>query len=201
MTILFYTPNSPYARTARIALREWNVLDRVEEQRAANRQADNPVVEFNPVGRVPTLVHDNLVVTEARNVFAYIKLIAGANDDGAKERDWKTISDEGQIVGFLDGIAFWVREARRSSSERSEFLLDVERDRTARCLDHLEKLATDDVLPNVAEFRGAALASALDLMGTHHFAPDWKSDRKALAKWFERQCKRRSMLETLPQIG
>lgn len=198
--ILFYTPNSPYARTARIALREWNVLEVAEERRAANREADNPVLEFSPVGRVPTLVHAGLVITEARSVFAYIKDFASAgNTERMSQIEWETVAEEGQIVGFLEGIAFWVRENRRAMESRSDFLLKVERDRMMRCLNYLNTLATTRPLPAVNEFRSAALASALHLMDAHHFCPDWKKNR-ALAAWFEHQLDRPSMRETEPHM-
>ncbi|WP_265517928.1 glutathione S-transferase family protein [Nitratireductor luteus] len=157
--ILFYTRNSPYARTARIALREWGLLEAVEERAAANREPDNPVLQFSPVGRVPTLVHADLVITEARSVFAYIKAFAGA---GYAERptpfDWATVAEEGQIVGFLEGIASWVRENRRAMEGQSDFLLNVERDRMLRCLNYLDALATNR--PSVNS-------------GVQHWRPPW----------------------------
>jgi glutathione S-transferase len=199
--ILFYTPNSPYARTARIALREWSVLEVADERLAANREADNPVLEFSPVGRVPTLVHAGLVITEARSVFAYIKNFASAgNPERTSQLDWETVAEEGQIVGFLEGIAFWVRENRRATEERSDFLLKVERDRMVRCLNYLDTLATARTLPTVNEFRGAALASALQLMDAHRFCSDWKTENTALAAWFEHQYDRPSMRETEPHL-
>lgn len=69
---LFYSQNSPYARIARMAVREFGLLDRVEERKAANRQPDNPVLAFSAAGRVPTLVDGDLVLTEARYVFDYL---------------------------------------------------------------------------------------------------------------------------------
>jgi glutathione S-transferase len=183
--ILFYTPNSPYARTARIALREWGVLDAAQERPAANRAADNPVLQFSPVGRVPTLVHSGLVITEARSVFAYIKDFAGSGSAGRTAPiDWATVAEEGQIVGFLEGIASWVRENRRAAEERS----------------NLDTLTGTRPLPAVSEFTGAALASALHLMDAHRFCPDWKMNNKALADWFERQRDRQSLRETEPHV-
>jgi len=196
--ILYYTPNSPYARTARIALREWGMLERADERLAANREANNPVLQFSPVGRVPTLVDDGLVITEARSVFAYIRGLA--DPACADTVDWNAVSDEGQIVGFLEGIAFWIRENRRAEAERSGFLLGVERDRMLRCLDCLDALAGSRPLPAVSEYRGAALASALHLMDAHGFCPGWKAKNRALTAWFERQVDRRSMQETAPQL-
>lgn len=199
--ILFYTPNSPYARTARIALREWGVLDAAQERPAANRAADNPVLQFSPVGRVPTLVHSGLVITEARSVFAYIKDFSGSGSAGRTAPiDWATVAEEGQIVGFLEGIASWVRENRRAAEERSNLVLKVERDRMLRCLNYLDTLTGTRPLPAVSEFTGAALASALHLMDAHRFCPDWKMNNKALADWFERQRDRQSIRETEPHV-
>ncbi|MEX0954100.1 MAG: glutathione S-transferase family protein [Rhizobiaceae bacterium] len=199
--ILFYTQNSPYARTARIALREWGVLGHAEERLAANRQADNPVLEFSPVGRVPTLVDAGLVITEARNIFAYVRDLAGAKaPDVAAQVDWTMVAEEGQIAGFLEGIATWVREGRRAREEQSDFLLEVERDRMLRCLDFLNNRAITRPLPTVSEFRGAALASALHLMDMHRFCPGWKQKNQALAAWFGSQLDRRSLQETAPQL-
>jgi glutathione S-transferase len=136
---LFYSPNSPYARIARVAVREFGLLDRVDERKAANRQPDNPVLAFSAAGRVPTLVDGDLVLTEARYVFDYI----AAKGRGAAVRDtsaidWRERALEGQVLGFVDGIANWVRERRRPSEQQSGFLIEVEVDRSARCLDHLE---------------------------------------------------------------
>lgn len=198
--ILFYTPNSPYARTARIALREWNVLGQAEERPAANRATNNPVLAFSPVGRVPTLVHGDLIITEARNVFAYIKDLASAE---VRERNaeihWKEVAEEGQIASFLEGVASWVREVR-AREERSDFFLAVEQDRMLRCLDFLNNLATARPQPAVSEFRGAALASALDLMEMHCFCPDWKQKNRDLAAWFGSQLDRRSLREMAPRM-
>jgi glutathione S-transferase len=199
--ILFYTPNSPYARTSRIALREWNILPNVEERIAANRQADNPVLEFSPVGRVPTLIHDALTITEASRVFSYIEELASADKSTqSKDYDWSVIAEEGQLSGFLEGIAFWIREKRRAPEEQSQFLLQVEHDRMLRCLDYIEKLAQARRLPDVNKFRTAALACALDLMDYHDFHPQWRNDNHALASWFGQQIDRPSMKDTAPII-
>jgi len=198
--ILFYTPNSPYARTARIALREWGVVDTAEERLAANRAPDNPVLQFSPVGRVPTLVHDDLVITEARNVFAYIA--AFGNAESAEDRaspDWPAVAEEGQSAGFLEGIVSWVRENRRPIDKRSDSLLKVEQDRARRCLDHLDARAAARRPPNVDLFGGAALAAALQLMEVHRLTPGWRLENRVLAGWFESQLERPSMRETAPQ--
>jgi glutathione S-transferase len=199
--ILFYTPNSPFARTARIALREWGLLEQAEERLAANRKPENPVLQFSPVGRVPTLVHGALVITEAHNVFAYIKKCAQADGTTPIEcKDWEVAAAEGQIVGFLEGIAAWVRENRREPNERSAFLIAVERDRMERGFHYLDKLAVASLLPNVCEFRGAALASTLQLISLHGLFERWESAHQSLAGRLLLQASRQSMQQTMPTL-
>jgi glutathione S-transferase len=199
---LFYTPNSPYARTARIALREYGLLATTEEAVAANREPDNPVLAFNPVGRVPTLVAGGLVITEAPRIFAYIRQVSGKSMPRPEtvSPDWEAVAQEGQILGFLEGIAFWVRENRRPVEHRSASLIDVEIDRAGRCLAHLNGNARRQHLPDVTEFRGAALAAALDLMDLHRLKPAWRTEHEALSAWLQRQASRSSLQQTVPKL-
>lgn len=196
--ILFYTPNSPFARTARIALREWGVLNQAEERFAANREAHNPVLKFSPVGRVPTLVDGDLVITEARAVFSYITARSGVTFP--RHFDWKAAAVEGQVLGFLEGIASLIRENRREAHERSPFLISVERDRMIRCLSHLEELARRNHLHDVSEFAGAALGSELALVSLHDFAQGWDQLYPHLSDWQSLQTSRQSMQATQPTL-
>ena len=197
---LFYSPNSPYARIARVALRESGLFDQASELMAANRQPDNPVLGFSPAGKVPTLVHEGLAITESRRIYDYI---AASSQTNALEREtpgnWKVIAQEGQILGFLDGIASWVREKRRLPEQQSGFLLQVEADRAERCLSLLEQIAINRDLPSVPAFRAIALASALSLMELHDFIPAWPQGFPQLRQWFAKQTARPSMQETAPK--
>lgn len=195
---LFYTPNSPYARIARIALREYGVLEQASELLAANRMPDNPVLQFSPVARVPTLVHNGLAITESRHVFRYIAGLAGRPDTSGE--DWRSIALEGQALGFLDGISAWVREKRREAPQQSPFLLQVEDDRARRCLKAFEIAAADAPLPGIPCFRATALACALALMDLHALVPGWREGHGALAAWYDDQAARPSMRETAPTL-
>jgi len=189
---LFFTPNSPYARIARVAAREFSI--EVEEVAASNRQPDNPVLEFSPVGRVPTLVDGNLVITEARHVVAYLRDFVGLPREAS---DWTSVAQDGLIAGFLEGICAWVRENRRSSTEKSATMISVERDRASRCLNALEAEAIS--LPALPAFRAIALTVALELMGRHRLVPTWRRACPRLAGWLDQQLDRPSMRSTRPQ--
>ena len=197
---LYYSQNSPYARIARMALRESGLSSFAEEFVAANRETDNPVLQYSPVGRVPTLIVDNIVITEAKNVFDYLSIRSGLETmQHDEKKDWAAISQEGQILGFLEGIANWVRENRRPADVRSKILLRVELDRSLRCMEYFESEAEATRLPHFPVFRSLALAASLGLMDFHKFHPDWRTVYQSLSAWYERQEKRDSMLETSPQ--
>lgn len=196
---LFYTPNSPYSRIARIAVREAGLVDEVDEILALNRQDDNPVLAHSPVGRVPTLVDGQIIITEARDVVSYIASVSNCRTmQTADPLDWISIAQNGQILGFLDGIATWVRELRRGSLV-SQDLIVVEAKRCERSLHYLNTAASNVALPAIPSFGAMALASAIDLMDTHGFAPDWRARFPPLSTWFEEQRARASMQATRPQ--
>lgn len=191
---LYYSPNSPFARIARVALRETGLIDSTEEFLAKNRAPDNPVLEHSPVGRVPTLVADGLTITETRPIYDFILQKAGTPPG---PEPWERIALDGQVFGFMEGISAWIREIRRGDL-CSEFLRQVEIDRATRCLDHLNGLAAKDQVPPFPSFSAVALAVSLDLMMAFHLRPGWQSDHPGLSAWHRTVVHRPSMAETRP---
>jgi glutathione S-transferase len=196
---LFYSVNSPYARIARIAARESGIFDEITEIPSKNREPDNPVLEYSPVGRVPTLVDGDLIITETKNIYRYIAQKSGKWAMSAPMIfDWSEYAQEGQIIGFLDGIACWVRENRREPKTRSSFLIQVEHDRSKRCLEYLEQEAISGNVGEFPVFRWIALATALGLMDFHKFHPRWEIQYPELKRWFDNMSNCTSMQETMP---
>ena len=196
---LYYSPGSPYARIAQILLRESGLLDETLEILAANRSPDNPVLTHSAVGRVPTLVDGDFAVTEVRYVFDYLASKSRQNLVRRPERlTWREVCQEGQILGFLEGIAGWVRENRRETHTRSDFLLEVETERSRRCLAYLEGEAQEELLPDFPTFRSVALAAAIGLMEFRKLCPSWRAAYPALAEWYSHLEDRPSMKETMP---
>ncbi len=198
---LYYSKNSPYARVVRVAAIECGIADEIEHVAVVNRTPDNPLLAHSPVCRVPTLVCDDLVLGEARNICAYFDHIAGRSTFLAynESERWQELAFESMVVGFLDGIVAWARENRRDDSERSAFILDVERQRAERCINHFETTFQRERAPKQAwNFCTITLASALGLVEYAGFHDDWASNHPALAKWFEEQDRRASMKATRP---
>ncbi len=194
---LFYTPNSPYARIARIALLELNLSDRIEIQKVTVRDPNSELLNYNPTGKVPTLATDDgFILSETRIICVYlnqfnpeIKLIADISDGFLQQL-------EGIASGFIDGIAVWVRELRRSSSEQSPGIIELEQSRALRILDYFEKISEQlDQTPKLAHI---TLASAL---GLEIRLPElqWRHNFPQLAQWYDEFSGRESLQVTQPE--
>ncbi|MCC5632096.1 glutathione S-transferase family protein [Nostoc sphaeroides] len=157
---LFYTPNSPYARIARVTALELGLCDRIAMQKVTVRDPNSELLNYNPTGKVPTLATDDgFILSDTRIICVYlnqfnpeIKLVADISDGFLQQL-------EGIVSGFIDGIAVWVRELRRSPSEQSPGIIELERSRALRILDYFEKIS--DQLDQTPKLAHITLASAL----------------------------------------
>lgn len=201
---LFYTPNSPYARIARIAAYEASLDERLEYVVVEVRSLDSLLLAYSPVCRVPTLVDGELVLGEARNICAYFDVLVGAPKlVPTRDTDqWTYRSDESMVVGFLDGVAVWVRELRRPTAQQSKFLLGVEEARATRCLDLFERRCRTNAIAFEAwHFTEIALACALGLIDHSLSSFSWRASNPALAAWFATRSDLPSMQATMPLDG
>ena len=196
---LHYSQNSPYARIARVIARELDQMDSIEEVLSKNREPDNPVLKYSPVGRVPMIVEGGLVITEVGNVARFLASKSASHDATMVTSDeWTGIMQEGQILGFLEGLAFWVRENRREQQDRSVYLLRVEHERAKRCLRYLEEGARAGHLGEFPLLRFVALAVGLALAEHYDLLTGWKQEFPSLATWFQDKPHRTSMKQTEP---
>ena len=197
---LFYTQNSPYARVARIAIIEAGLKTEVAHVKVVNRDVNSPLLGYNPTCRVPTLVDDDIMLGETRNICAYIDAKTGKYQFFQQgEPDWKSVGLESTIVGFMDGLVTWLSESRRPENTISNQRIDHERRRASRCLDYFEGLIVSN--PAAFEswnFANTTLACAFGLMEFNGFVRDWKSKYQNLANWYKIQQNRPSMLDTAP---
>ncbi len=193
--LLFYTQNSPYARIARVAVREFGLRRQVTEKLARNRAADNPVLTYSPAGRVPTLVDGDLVLSETRLIYDYLVQKAGK---ALAPKDWNDLALAGQISSFMDGICLWVRERYRPEEQQSPFLFDVEAQRADRSLAFLQAHATQNTLPALPTYDALTLVCALDLMQHRSLCPGWATTYPDLQKWALGALAQKALQDTTP---
>ena len=196
---LFYTPNSPYARIARVTTLELNLGKQVQMQKVTVRDHNSYLLNYNPTGKVPTLeTNDGFILSETRIICAFlnhlndeIKVVADISDQLSQQF-------EGIASGFLDGIAVWVREQRRPPSEQSPGVIELEQLRALRCIDHFERLA--DRLNQSPKLGHIILGCALG-MEARLAEFQWRQHHPRLANWYDEFSRRLSMQATVPEVS
>jgi len=166
----------------------------VEFVEVAVRDAAHELLEFNPAAKVPSLeLEDGVVLSETRLICEHLESLSDkrvlATVDDHLGRHW-----EGLVGGFMDGIGVWVREMRRPASEQSPGILELEKNRSIRCLDHFEKTWHCDL---ETTFAPIMLASAIELMDKR-LAFEWRTGRPMLSSWFDEISKTSELKHTSP---
>ena len=176
---LLYTPNSPYSRVARVCALQQGV--QLSFEAVAVREHASQILAYNPAAMVPTLVLDNgLFIAETRLICEYFEGIGPGGFLAWKEdltgRHW-----EGLVTNFLDGVAVWVRELRRPDGEQSSGTIELEKNRSERCLAYFEQ-QWDTGAKNLT-YASTMLASAIELINTR-LDLNWQSKNPGLADWY-----------------
>lgn len=190
---LLYTANSPYSRIARVCALEC-AID-LELELVGVREFADVILKYNPSGKVPSLKIDNgSVLSESRLICEYFDSITDFRFTAlVSELDRRCL--EGLASGFLDGIATWVREARRHREEQSRKVLQLENERARRCLAHFEGIW--DTGSMQLNYGSVALASAIELLDTR-LQSEWRRTHPKLFRWFQNISKSPSLRATAP---
>lgn len=191
---LLATLNSPYCRIARICALELGVD--LEVEFVGVRDHANEILEFNPAGKVPTLISDRgyalsdtRMICEVLQTYSDVMFLASLDD--WEQRVW-----EGLSAGFLDGVAVWVREERRDPDDKSNVVIEFERARAGRCLAYFN--SNWSLRDKSINYATATLASALELVDTR-VAPGQIDRYAALSRWYDATRHTMSLEKTRPQ--
>ncbi len=184
---LYVTPTSPYARLAMIVRLEKG-LDGIELVWTRTRVPDDPMLAFNPSGRVPFLRLDDGAGFEDTDVIVdYMDALAPPLRFAAPEGDghWPFRARRAVARSMLDGVALWAREIMRPENERSPAIVDHERRRAMRLADRFEAEIASPAFTGPLDMPQLFLFCALDL---ERRLPefDWREGRPGLAAWHAR---------------
>lgn len=185
---LHITPNSPYARMARIVVIEKHLHDRVEIVQAKTRQPDSPYYAINPSGRVPFLERDDGPGYEDSPLICrYLDYLDGKptlHPDESAE-GWEVRRLTAMARSMLDGLALWGREfLYRPEGMRSQTLIDHEIARCARMSDAFEKEMANPHLTGPLNIAQITLGCALTGSGSEErFGAEWRKSHPKLAAW------------------
>lgn len=182
--ILLAGPASPYVRIVRVQIELCGLQDQVEVRMVATRVPDSPVHQHNPTGKIPTLVVDeHHAIGEARLICEHLDGCHAGTPFAPTSQTLAARSFEGLAVGFLDGMAVWIREARRPGNEQAPSILEQEEARALRCIEYLSANSSwqDEPLDY------ARTCIAITLWRMRYSLPDfdWPAQFPQLAYWHE----------------
>ena len=195
---LFYASGSPYARVARVVVRELGLAARIEEVEVTLRDPNSALLAFNPGGKVPALqLDDGTVVTESLLVLAVLdarhagrKLLPVDGSDG-----WKTLAELGRAYAFLDAVTVWNRELRFGQSTPG--VIALERGRADRVADALEAALGAGAYSGPIDAAQIVLGAALENFARRHKVWDWRAGRPRLSAFLEQIAQRPSFTQTV----
>jgi len=196
---LIMSPPSPFARKARVVLRETGLIDRVEEVQVSTTPlaSDAQALAANPLGKIPALIReDGPAIYDSRVITRYLNDMADAGlypTTGLYEiltleatADAIMEAAVGMIYGerYRDGAdatewtaAQWGKAARAIATINS------------RWMSHLKGPL------NMAQI---AVSCALSYVDLRHDARNWRAGNDALATWQAEFEDRDAMQSTKP---
>lgn len=163
---------------------------------------DSPAPQYNPLGKVPTLIadegerwFDSPIIAQYLELLNVAPALIPQDPKAALEvRQLEALSD-----GILDAALTSVREKLRPVEQQSEEVLFRQREKIGRALDMLEQYAADGTL--TAEPLNLANISAACAVGYLNFrrvAPGWCVNRPHLVRLVEQLFQRESFARTEP---
>lgn len=194
---LYYTHASPFARSARIVLREHGLEAKVSEVISHPFDNAEDFIRANPLGKVPCLVLDSgQAIMDSEVICSFLDRELG---DGrlsrSLEADWGVRTFYSVCSGLLDSLVLLrLEKVREKEGLRSEFWWQRYQAAIVRTLDYLEAHA--GALPSALSLAGINLACALGYIELRHAEVDWRQGRSTIAQHIDHLEKRESLVAT-----
>jgi len=196
---LFHSSSSPYARKARVVLREKGLAGKITETECNPYGDPAELRAHNPVGKVPTLVlddgyplYDSPVICEFLDTLGTAPRLLPS--DGSLR--WRILRAHALADGVLDLAVPLTMEMRRPEHERSPAAMERWRGQIRAALEVMPlELAT---LPPEPSLGHLACAVALGYLDFRHGDIDWRAEHEPLATWYADFGTRPSLTETAP---
>lgn len=196
---LFYTPTSPYARKARIVIRERGLMNQSEEILATPYQDDPKLLAVNPAGLVPTLaLDDGTSLIDSILICEYLDATANGpqlRHAHGQER-WNDQHATTLAQTIMDFAVAATMEDRRTDGVPSSSFIARKKEKIKRCLLSLaEKSNAPTNSPSLGDIATVCALSYLDLRLSDL---DWRTQRSDLIDWHIQIESRPAFTQTLP---
>ena len=194
---LFYAPPSPFARKARIVVRERGLMDQIEEIAVTPYQDDARLLAATPAGLVPALtLNDGSTLIDSPLICQYLDAIASGpllvpTDSPAR---WKVINHGALGDAIMDFALEAVIEMRRTDTPPSKAFIERKRGKVKRCLAALP-VSSGDAPLTLGDVTAACALAYLDFRLANL---DWRALRPDLASWHATIESRSAFQDTQP---
>jgi glutathione S-transferase len=190
---LLVSDTSPYARKCRVLLREFALMDQVEEVDAHPFEDGATLLAANPLGRVPCLVlDDGRALTESSLIAAWL------ND--RSEHGWDLGWDDRRLealgTGLLDLAVGRRVEMVRDEAIQSAYWISRRENGISRALDQLETEIAD--ASSIEGLGPLTVAIALEYLDFRYPDSNWRDGHPHLGTLHDGWARRASFAETGP---
>lgn len=194
---LIYSTASPYARAARIALRELGLLNRVEE--IFQHPFENPaqLISFNPLCKVPCLIdEEDQGIFDSQVICEYLDTKADNQLFKDIHPDWQLRTLYSLTRGILDSCVAWQQDKMRGENNESEFWQKRYLSSIERGLNYLQKRINE--LPENFSALHINMLTILDYLDFRHEDYEWQEKHSELIEWHQHFSQRESVITTMP---
>lgn len=200
---LFTSLTSPYGRKVRVVLAEKKIPFQLQVENPW--QPDSPVLEVNPLGKVPVLVLEGGVsVFDSRVIVEYLDHVSPvAHLIPSEPKSRMTVRGlEALADGVTDAVVALYLEKKRPPEQQSSDWLVLQERTVFRGLEALAEALGENpwFLGNNMTLADVACGCTLGYLDLRAPDIDWRSAHPNLAKLAEKLAARASFKDTLPVI-
>ncbi|MEZ5551496.1 MAG: glutathione S-transferase family protein [Pseudomonadales bacterium] len=193
---LYFSRNSPYARRARLAVREGGLMDQVEEIAVESLEQ---LSDISVGQKIPVLVcEDGTELCESLIITRYLNDLAGGILMPGEKADLLQALQLESVASVLMDSHFVrsMEKYRREEALRSTAVINREQTRANRCYRRLDALVTDEA--DRVTLAAIAVISALDYANWRHPEDDWRTGNHCLSAYYDRLSVRPAFAGTAP---
>jgi len=177
---------SPFGRKARIATSVLGLDDKIKVEPASTQDDSDPLMQQNPLGKVPVLIlDDGSTLFDSPVLLEYLDVLAGGGRILPKDNKarFEALRLQALADGILDAGILIVYEGRYRPPEMAvKGWLDRQSGKIARALAALEQSPpARDFPPNVGQITVACALGYLDF----RFKGEWRKSHPRLVAWLD----------------
>lgn len=181
---LIMSPPSPFARKARVLLREAGLMDRVEEVEVSSSPLKSApeILAANPLGKIPALVReDGPALYDSRVITRFLDDVADAGLY-PKSSLYEILTLEATADAIMDVTVAMTYDARFRADQQSPEWTEAQWGKAARAISAINTRWMSH-LNGPLNMAQIAVSCALSYVDLRHDARNWRAGNETLAAW------------------